>query len=66
MKLGTEVSFSPGHILLDGDPAPAPKGAHTVTHTRISGPCLLWPNGWMDDDATLYEDRLRPRWHCVR
>jgi len=25
MKLGTEVSLGPGHIVLDGDPAP-PKG----------------------------------------
>jgi len=27
MKLGTEVGLSPGHIVLDGDPAPPPKGA---------------------------------------
>ena len=24
------------------------------------GPCLLWPNGWMDQDATWYGVRLRP------
>jgi len=23
----------------------------------IFGPCLLWPNGWMDQDATLYDGR---------
>jgi len=28
-------------------------------------PCLLWPNGWMDDDATWYGGRPRPRRHCV-
>jgi len=33
----------PGHIVLDRDPSP-----------RIFGPCLLWPNGWMDQDATWY------------
>jgi len=22
----------------------------------ILGPCLLWPNGWMDQDATWYGD----------
>jgi len=36
-------------------------------------PCLSvcnvavsWPNGWMDQDATWYGGRPRPRWHCVR
>jgi len=32
----------------------------------IFGPCLLWPNGWMDEDATWYGSRPRPRRHCVR
>ena len=27
MKLGTEVGLSPGHIVLDGDPAPPPPKA---------------------------------------
>ena len=27
------------------------------TAALIFGPCLLWPNGWMDQDATWYEDR---------
>jgi len=26
MKLGMEVGLGPGHIVLDGDPAPHPKG----------------------------------------
>ena len=26
MQLGTEVGLGPGHIVLDGDPAPLPKG----------------------------------------
>jgi len=26
----------------------------------ICGPCWLWPNGWMDQDATWYEGRSRP------
>jgi len=26
----------------------------------------LWPNGWMDQDATWYRGRPRPRPHCVR
>jgi len=27
---------------------------------------MLWPNGWMDQDATWYGGRPRPRPHCVR
>jgi len=27
---------------------------------------VLWPNGWMDDDATWYGGRPHPRRHCVR
>ena len=29
-------------------------------------PCLLWLNGWMDEDATWYRSRPRSRPHCVR
>ena len=36
-------------------------GPHT-----IFGPCLLWPNGWMDQDATWYGGKPRPRRRCVR
>jgi len=48
MPLGTEVGLSPGHIVLDGNPAPIPKG-HSPP--PILGPYLLWPNGWMDQGA---------------
>jgi len=27
MRLGTEVDLGPGHIVLDGDPAPPERGA---------------------------------------
>jgi len=40
MPLGMEVSLSPGNLVSDGDHAPLP------------GPCLLWPNNWMDQDGT--------------
>jgi len=30
----------------------------------VFGRCLLWPNGWMDQDVTWYEGRSRPR-HIV-
>ena len=32
----------------------------------IRGPCLLGPNGWMDQDAIWYGGKPRPRPHCVR
>jgi len=34
--------------------------------TPIFGPCLLWPNGWTDQDATWYRSKPRPRRHFVR
>jgi len=41
MPLGTEVGLSPGHIVLDGEPALPPKG-HSPP---VFDPYLLWPNG---------------------
>ena len=32
----------------------------------IFGPSLLWPNGWMHQDATWYGGRPQPRRLCVR
>jgi len=45
-----------------GTQLPAKKGGGRAP---IFGPCLLWPNGWMDQDATWYEGRPRPGPHCV-
>jgi len=62
--LRIQVGLGPFHIVLDGDPAlPPPKKRRG--HSPILGPCLLWRNGWMDADATWYEDRPRPRRYCV-
>jgi len=45
MALGMKVGLGPGHIVLDGEPAPLPvKGAEPL----IFGPFLLSPNGWMN------------------
>jgi len=38
MKLGTEVSLGPGHVVLDGDPPPPKKRAQLPP---LFGPCLL-------------------------
>jgi len=61
MPLGVDVGLGPDHIVLDGTQL-HPKGHSPPTF----GPCLLWPNGWIDEDATWYEGRPRPRPHCVR
>jgi len=41
-----------------------PEKGHTHT-TPFFGPCLLWPNVWMDEDAAWYGSRPRPRPHCI-
>ena len=50
MPLGTEVGLSPGDFVLDGSGDPAP----------IFGPCLVRPNGCIDQDTTWYGSRPRP------
>ena len=65
MPLGMELGLGPGDFVLDGDPTPPPKkGAEPLT--QIFGPCLLWPNSWMDQDGTWHGDRPQPRQLCVR
>jgi len=61
MPLGTEVNLGPGDVVLDGVAASPKRGT-----APVFGPCLLWPNGWMDEDATWYGSRPRPMPHCVR
>jgi len=62
MPLGRKVGLSPSDIVLDGDPASSPhKGAEPRPTPPIFGPSLLWPNGWMDEDATWYGSRPQPR-----
>jgi len=58
MPLGRKVGLDPSDIVLDGiQLTPPQKGG------PIFGPYLLWPNGCMDQDATLYGGR--PRCHIV-
>jgi len=42
MPLAMEVGLVPGHIVLDGDPAPSKK---RHSSPPLFGPCLSWPNG---------------------
>jgi len=43
MPLGTHVVLGPGHIVLDGNPAPTPR--KRTQQPPLFGPRLLWPNG---------------------
>jgi len=65
MPLRMEVGLSPGDFVFDGDLAPPPqKKRHRPQ--PIFDQCLLWPTGWMDEDATWYRSRVRPGPRCVR
>ena len=63
MVLGMEVGLSPSDFVLDRNPAPSPKRRRSPP---IFGRCLLRPNSCMDQDATWYGGRPRPRRNCVR
>ena len=64
MPLDTEVGLGPGYIVLVGTQLP-PKNGHSPP-PPVFGPCLLWPNSWMDQDVIWYGGRPRPTQNCVR
>ena len=64
MKFGMQVGLGPGDFVLDGDPAPPPQKGDGAL--QIFGPCLLWPNGWMDEAGNWQGRRPQPRRLCVR
>jgi len=49
MPLGMEVGLGPGDFVLEGDRAPP---CQKRAEPPIFDPCLLWRNGWMDQDGT--------------
>jgi len=44
MKLGLQVGLGPGHIVLDGDPAPSPPTGHSLQFSAhfCSGQMAAW------------------------
>jgi len=50
MPLGTEVDLGPGHIVLDGVPAPGERGTGAPL---LFGTCLLWPRSPISATAEL-------------
>ena len=64
MPLGMEVGLSPGDLCSMGtQPPPFPKNGE---EPPIFCPCLLRPNGCMDQDATWSGGRPQPRRLCAR
>jgi len=63
LPLGMKVCLGAGDFVFDGDPATPRKRA--LPPPLNFGPCLLWLNGWMDQDATWYGGKCRPRRRCV-
>ena len=47
-----------------GTQLPSPKRGGAPS--PIFGPCLLWPNGWMDQDGTWHGGGPWSRAHCAR
>jgi len=82
MKLGAQVGLGPGHIVLGGDPALPPLKGHNPHPQKFFGPyllrpngcmdqnvirpCVLLPNGWMNEGGTWHGGRPQPRRLCVR
>jgi len=64
IPLGMEVGLGPGHVMLDGDPAPPPPERGTATPTfRPRSTVAKW---LLHQDTIWYRDRPWPRWHCIR
>jgi len=60
-----QVGLSPGHILLDGDPAPPPPKGHSPPNFRPISAVAKW----LDGSRCHLVGRLgrpRPKQHCVR
>jgi len=63
MPLGTEVGQD--DIALGEDPAPPPQKWGGAS-SPIFGPCLLWPNGWIDQDGIWHGGGPYSSPHCTR
>jgi len=46
IKLGMQVGLGPGHIVLDGDPGPAPRKGHSPQF--LAHICCGHMTAWMD------------------
>ena len=63
MPFGMEVGLSPADCVRWGL-SPSPERGRSPF--PIFGPCLLWPNCWMDQDGTWHGGGPWSRPHCAR
>jgi len=54
MPLGAEVGLGQDDIALYATQLFSPQKVGGTAAHPLFGPCLLWPNGWMDQDVTWY------------
>jgi len=66
MVLSTEAGLSPNDFVLGSDPAPLTEKGAEPPPKKLFGPCLLWPNGSIDQDGTWHGGRPQTRRLCVR
>ena len=64
MALRMEVGLGPGHIVLDGDPAPPPKRGWRTGAPNFRLMSIVIKRQ-IDEDATWYGGRPRPKGHCA-
>jgi len=64
MEVGVGHSAQGDYVIWEPSSPPLRKRGHSLP--LIFSPCLLWPNGWMDQDATWYGCRPPPRRHCAK
>ena len=66
MKLGTQVGLGPGHIVLNGDPAPPPPKGHPQFSAHICcGQMAAWIKMLLGMELGLVPGRLCVRWGRV-
>jgi len=65
MPLGMEVGLTGGDFIFDGGLS-SPSAKRGKRPSPIFGPCLLWPNGWMDQDGTWHRGGPWSRPHCTK
>jgi len=58
MPFDRKVVLNQSDIVLDGDPALSSPKKGAEPPPPIFCPCLLRPNGWMDQDATWYKGHI--------
>jgi len=66
VTINNTYKLQPRGLCVIWRPSPPPQKGGGAPLPIFGGPCLLWPNAWMDQDATWHEGRPQPRRLCVR